>query len=118
VGAQLDAAAATAAAAEGAGAPPDGAVGGGDAPLMDDTAVAAHGSALAAVTKAVAEISPGSDLHVILAARRAHALRGTGTVLQAAAAEEDAVGAAAARYGQTRESTAARLIELNRTLYD
>ncbi|KAG1662897.1 hypothetical protein FOA52_009680 [Chlamydomonas sp. UWO 241] len=125
VGAQLDAAdasAASSAAAQGAGAggaPPAGGADGDAAALMDDTAAAAHGSALAAVTKAVAEVSPGSDLHVILAARRAYALRGTGTALQVAAAEADAVDAAAARYGRALQPrTAALLIELNRTLYD
>lgn len=74
---------------------------------------------LGAAVKAVEAVSPGSDLHAILAARqqdlaaRTHGADST----QAAAARQAAVRAHVLRYGATSESVTEQLVKANLTLY-
>ena len=70
--------------------------------------------------KALEEVSPGSDLHAILAARLLHEtvqVDGS-TSSRAALALEACKKSHLYRYGPTSDELGLRLIELNRTLYD
>lgn len=86
-----------------------------DAALGDDEATA---SSLAQCATAAAAVTPGSDLHVIVASKLADVSRRLAPGSAAAdAAWRACVDAHTLRYGQLSEEVVARLAELNRTLY-
>lgn len=86
-----------------------------DAALGDEEAAA---SSLAQCAAAAAAVTPGSDLHVIVAAKLAEAVRRRAAGSAAAdAAWRACVDAHTLRYGRLPEELVVRLAELNRTLY-
>lgn len=66
------------------------------------------------------QVSPGSDLHVLLAAR--HAQRAAVTqdagAAQVGAANAAAVAAVTARYGRASDALAQRLLDLNLRMHE
>lgn len=98
-------------------------LGGGSSPSLEiemATAASVTDQALAQCVRAMEEVSPGSDLHVILAAQHMHhalKLHGPGSA-RAIAAAEAATRANLCRYGPTSTGLTSKMIELNRTLYD
>ena len=84
------------------------------------TAASLIDQALGQCVRAMEEVSPGSDLHVILAAQHMHhalELHGSNSARSIAAAEA-ATQANLFRYGPTSTGLASKMIELNRTLYE
>lgn len=87
-----------------------------DTALGDDEAAA---GSLGKCLKAAAAVTPGSDLHVIVASKLEEVvgrLHGEGS-LQQQQAWQACVEAHVARYGQLDQARLRRLAELNRTLY-
>jgi hypothetical protein len=87
-----------------------------DAALGDDEAEAAS---LDKCLRAAASVTPGSDLHVILASKLEDVMRrlhGPGSP-QEQQAWQACADAHVARYGVLGEGSMRRLAELNRTLY-
>jgi hypothetical protein len=87
-----------------------------DSALGDDEAAAAS---LGKCLRAAAAVTPGSDLHVILASKLADVvgrLHGQGSP-QEQQAWQACADAHVARYGVLNEGSIRRLAEFNRTLY-
>jgi hypothetical protein len=87
-----------------------------DSALGDDEAAAAS---LGKCLRAAAAVTPGSDLHVILASKMEDVVRrlhGAASP-QAQQAWQACADAHVARYGVLAEGSVRRLAELNRTLY-
>jgi hypothetical protein len=88
-----------------------------DAALGDTAAAAAS---LQKCLQAAAAVTPGSDLHCILAAKLEAQVRGagdSGSCDQRAAAWVACVEAHTARYGPLSEASVRQLVALNATLY-